>query len=670
MTSTAKSISLSPAVSQSSELDRTLIWLRRVLTQSWQFTTPSLDPSGWWLSKSTLATMLCIATLATTLLSQALVPIVLAAIILLVVAVPFLNRVLSSPLAHAGKLLSFVGTLVIFAVGLKAHLSGQTVQNGIIWPSSFVVTALGMAFLSWLVTVETYFDSENSALRQKFDLLRTRQSNLKVGDQILIKMGEVIPRDGILIKGMSSVDESPLTGVKRPVFKSKGDSIFAASINRDSEILVEVTQTAENDVIEKLFRLREESLRTKPAVAQHLHSYQAAIIILIAALFAGKLAYLTWIQPLPFFQAILQASPLLFLAPLTLVWLYRFLFDLIFLQAFGHRLIIKKACDLEKLAKVGCIFFNKTGTLTKGEFVYSQAFIEHGTNMGEFLSAIFSLESLSDHPLAYAVETHPWYPEIAKVPVRDFQNHAGLGVCGHIRFAGRWNECFVAVGNLRFLKRHRFHISRDMKFKVDELEEIGDTVILVAFDRQVRGIMSFSDLLRKDIRKVLNHLQKLGLETSLITGDTEKTVTHVIGKLGIKKVYSRCTPEEKAAKIEKERENALTVAMVARDLDNQSAFEKADLSISFDTGMAFLHHPSNILILGRDIKQLSWLFQKVIVAARLTKSHVIVHGGFFAVTALLGTFSLLPIAAAIVISTGFAVGICPFVKKYLMNEAL
>lgn len=668
MSSTPKSIPLPPAVSEIPEPSRVLIWLKRAFTGGWQFSPQEADPAEWWLAKSILASVLLVVALAANLFSKNLVQIVLTVTLMLVVAPPFLKQAFSSPLAHLGKLVFLGGSFLVFLTGLQLHFLGLSLSHKMLWPSPLAVTVLALVTLCWILSVESFFTAQNNRLMQKIKALRHRQSQLKIGDQVLIKAGELIPRDGLIIKGMSSVDESALSGSKRPVFKSKGDTVFAASINRDSEILIEITQETENDLIEKIFELQDQSLQSRPALEKNLIRYELAILILIAALFASRLAYLSFIQPLPFWQALSLSAPLLFLAPLGLLNLYHFLFDLIFFKSFEQRLIVKKSSDLEKLARIGCVFFNKTGTLTKGDFVYSQAFIERGTNMGEFLSAIFSLEIFSDHPLALAVETHPWYPEIARVPVRDFQSHAGLGVCGNIRLAGRRNETFAAVGNLRFLKRHRFNISRDMKFKVDELEEMGDTVVLVAFDRQIRGIMSFSDLLRKDIRKVLGRLQKLGLETSLITGDTEKTVTHVVGKLGIKKVYSRCTPEEKAAKIEKERENAVLVAMVAKDLDNQSAFEKADLSISFDTGLAFLNHPSDILILGRDIKLLSWLFEKVIVAGRLIKSQLLSHSGLFVLTATLSLFSLLPAVTAILASTGLALGVYPFVKKYLMLE--
>lgn len=641
--------------------------LRHAFTLGWQIMPPKNPDPVWWQAKSVLLGLLLIPALVAQILGLGQMEMAVASLAMVTAAVPLTQFCFLKGSRHSGKILALLACGLSFGIGVHtqiSHLSGLT----LLWPSPLILAIAGLICLSVLIATEVFLKQKNHLLEQSIEKNSFITSSLKCGDQVLIKAGDTIPRDGVIIQGMSSLDESPLTGVTRPSFKSPGETVYASTINRDSDILIEITGKPDENIINQLYNVRKTSLETRPPAEKKLQKYQQTLFWICLMLAAGLVSYRYFWSNQPLSESLAWSIPILFLAPLTMSVLYQILFSHTFNSSFIHRQIPRKASHLETLSRVGSVFFNKTGTLTKGQFVYSQAYIERGTNMGEFLSALFSLELLSDHPLAYAVETHPWHQEIQTVPVRGFQNHVGLGICGHVRLPGRKYECFSAAGNLRFVKRHRCNISRDMKSKADELEEMGETVILVAFDRQVRGLMSFSDLLRKDIGKVLRRLQKLGIETSLITGDTENTVTHVIGKLGIKKVYSRCTPAEKAARIEKERENGTAVAMVARDLDNLEALEKSDLSISFDAGVYFPHHQTDILILGRDINHLSSLFENAIIASRLIRSHFYLHATCFTAGTILTVLGFLPAIVALAGSAALSLGIYPFVWKYLFSD--
>lgn len=641
--------------------------LRHAFALGWQIMPPKNPDPTWWRAKSVLLGLLLIPALVAKIFALGQIEMAVATLAMVTAVIPLMQFCFSKGSHHSGKTLALLACGLSFGIGIHSQIT-HLPELYLFWPSSLIVAIAGLGCLSTLITIEVFLQQKNQLLEKSIEKNHVTTSSLKCGDQVLIKAGDTIPRDGVIIQGMSSVDQSPLTGVTRPSFKSPGETVYASTINRDSDILIEITGKLENNIINQLHTIRKNSLETRPHAEKKLHHYQQSLFWICLSLTAGFVFYRYFGVGQPLNESLAWAVPLLFLAPLTMPVLYQILFTHTFNSSFIHRQIPRKASNLETLARVGSVFFNKTGTLTKGKFVYSQAYIERGTNMGEFLSALFSLELVSNHPLAYAVETHPWHQEIQTVPVRGFQNHVGLGVCGHVRLPGRKYECFAAAGNLRFVKRHRCNISRDMKSKADELEEMGETVVLVAFDRQVRGLMSFSDLLRKDIGKVLRRLQKLGIETSLITGDTENTVTHVIGKLGIKKVYSRCTPAEKAARIEKERENGVAVAMVARDLDNLEALEKSDLSISFDTGIYFPEHQTDILILGRDINHLSSLFENVIIASRLIRSHFYLHAACFATATVLTALGFLPAIVALTGSAALSLGIYPFVWKYIFRN--
>ena len=648
-------------MTNSQTCEKFCLW-RSALTQGWRL-WPNNCVSGtpWWISKAVLASVFFAAQIFFEFIgTQALVT-TFALLIQGILFYPLLRSITGKISPGVGKIVFLFGAELALILGL----SDPALYGNSLWPSPVTVSSLALIALA-LVTAAEQKLTALLALRQQSSLLPSvPPTAFRIGEQILIKSGEIIPRDGIIIQGVSSVDESPITGMKRPVLKARGDRVFSASVNRDSDILIEITGDPHEDTIAKLAELRDKSLESIPAPQKLSLQYEIFVSLFLVLSAAIQTVLLITTQQQAIAPALFTSLPILFLAPLSLSFLHKLTFSLMGHGAFARRIILKNLSLLDKLSRVKALFFNKTGTLTSGEFLFSQAFIEKGTNMGGFLATLFSLESHSDHPLAYAMETHPWHPEITQQPVRDFQTHPGLGVCGTLKYPDGNGTYFAAVGNLRFVKRHRFNVSWDMKAKVDELEDMGDTVVLCGFDRQVRGIMSFSDLLRPDIGKTLRRIQKLGIETSLITGDTEKSVTHLIGKLGLKKVYSRCTPEEKAGQIEKERASGQIVAMVGRDFDNESAFEKADVSLALDTGVNFLNHHADILVLGRDIRLLSWLFEIAIAARRILNPTLMGHAGLTMLLAFLGFLGWLPAPVAVILSAGWMAVSAHFINKWL-----
>jgi cation transport ATPase len=252
-------------------------------------------------------------------------------------------------------------------------------------------------------------------------------------------------------------------------------------------------------------------------------------------------------------------------------------------------------------------------------------FIETGTNQGQFLTAFFSLEAACNHPFAAAIESHPWYNEIQKAKIGDFKLHPGLGVCGTIRARDR-REFFAAVGSLRFLKRLQMFISRDMKNQVEDLEAMGETVLLCGYDGQVKGIMSFSDVLRPQARSVLNRIKHAHIEPAIVTGDSEEAIAHLANSVGIKKVYSRCTPDEKASKIQREVAEGRMVGIVGSEDDDPECFKAAQVGISVDIGTRF-HDTPSILLMGSDLRLVSWLITQAQKHRRLTQVSFLVSLG-------------------------------------------
>jgi cation transport ATPase len=254
---------------------------------------------------------------------------------------------------------------------------------------------------------------------------------------------------------------------------------------------------------------------------------------------------------------------------------------------------------IQKAANLDYLFCEKTGTLTRGRFHYSQYALENGVNQGDFLSAIFSLEKESRHPLAKAMESHPWYVEIPVYPVRKIKEHIGLGICGEVCLPDGKPK-FIAVGNTRFLKRNQMYISKQIREKIEELEAMGETVILCGWDRQTKGVLGFSDNLRVDVQSFLDKVKKLKMKSIMITGDHDEMVGNLAYTKQLENIYTRCLPEEKANKIKNRQNKSKTVGLLGYKKAIGPAFDQADVSILF--GLTKIPEKDNsILILGRKL---------------------------------------------------------------------
>lgn len=613
-----------------------------VLRVFWQIKAPATEASEWWRAKSIAALILLLIHFGCVILArssgaamtiQILASLATACAAQLLVGIPIYWTVLAEFRIQKSKTLVALAALLSFALPLMVFFTGPAEMTLADYQPLNLAPVL-FAFLAYVLSVEKqaldhaeygldYLRSlrVETAYREAGGALETvATDDLKVGDTVVIYAGECIPRDGVILKGTTSVDESDLTGEFIPILKEKGDAVVGGSYNRDSDITLRLSQPREHDVLERMIQ------KTDAAMAEMGPLYGRSQTTTVTVLNLGFLAAIAcfvfhffW-RGQTLLNALSPALAILVALPWSLLVLSKLAVGGLMGAAMERGILFTRGKGLSLLSSLKAVFFNKTGTLTLGDFTYSQNFIESGTNLGECLSVAFSLEAYSSHPLAKAMQTHPWYIEIFKHPVNDAQNHPGLGVSGYLA-PRSYPPFFAACGNLRYMKRLRFHISKEMKSKIDDLEEMGETVVLCGYEtrsrvgshtrveRQVHGILSFSDTTRKGVRTTLRRLQRIGIETALITGDTEKTVTQLTGTLGIKKIHSRCTPEEKKSKIAKEKESGAKVAIVETDVTDNPALSAADLSLSIATGTAILDHPSDVLILGSDFSLIFWLMQ-------------------------------------------------------------
>ena len=410
-------------------------------------------------------------------------------------------------------------------------------------------------------------------------------SQIKQGDLIRVLPGEAIPCDGTVFAGTTRVDESMFTGDPLPLLKAKGEAVTGGSLNQDGAITVWVTQIPEAGFLEQLIRLAEGAVNS---CSKSVRWYRAAIVAVFLTASALAAGFFPILKP--------AISPAQFVI-LTALSAFPGLIAFIVLPKILHRaldqtirqgILLRNGSLFSLLAKMKVLFFDKTGTLTRGEFAFSQLLLEQGVNQETLLSAIFSLEARSSHPLAKGMKTHPWHLEIPKYEVKNFQSHPGLGLCGIIGEPGGLprggREHFVAVGNTRFLKRFQIQISRAMRERLEELETMGETVLVCGWDGLARGLISFVDTFRTDVKPMFDSLGKLHIKPVMITGDHGQEIAHLTYAHGLNQIYERCLPDEKINKIKKSREGGGIVGMVGSSLDESPVLAVSDIGMIIGAG--------------------------------------------------------------------------------------
>lgn len=509
---------------------------------------------------------------------------------------------------------------LLLAIGVDIYISLKVYfgQADVDYPAFYLTVILPFVVM-FVASVESYamkkslkdlnylygLQPKEAVKLDKGQLNTVLVENLVKGDILIVKPSEVIPVDGKISSGATSVDESMFTGETTILMKKQGDRVTGGTINRDGTIEIEVDLASGERFLDKLYELIGGFKKNANVYQQILDTSFPLLIILVALL--GSLIVMTGVFDVSHDMAWVRFLGILVAVGFFSVFrLNSIVTTLSIGRAVRHGLLLKSSDYIDTLARMDSIFMDKTGTLTKGAYTVSQVLLEHGVNQGEFLSSIFSLELDRKHPIAKGVKSHPWYLEVPKLKVKQVKENPGLGVCGIVsERVGK--ERFVAVGNQRFLKRNHMFVSRALREKIDELESIGETVILCGWNGRAQGLMSFADSLSMEVKPLLAGLSKLKVKPVMITGDHDEMIGNLNYAHGIEHVYTRCLPEEKAKKISNRQNDGEVVGMMARLVDQKEPFMQADIGLAIGVGTNIKDKPVEGFILGRSLRKVPQL---------------------------------------------------------------
>ncbi len=431
--------------------------------------------------------------------------------------------------------------------------------------------------------------------------------DVQIGDIIRVRSGEKIPVDGEVIEGESSVDESMITGESIPVDKASGDTVVGATMNKSGSFTYRATKVGADTMLSQIITLVEEAQGSKAPIqrlADTVSSYFVPIVIMLAWLTFG-----VWyvFGPSPaFLLAMLNTVAVLIIACPCAMGLATPTAIMVGTGIGAQRgILIRDAESLEIANKIRAVVFDKTGTLTNGRPEVTDVVSISKTSEDEVLRLAASVEKGSEHSLAESIVNYSEKRKIKLGTVSKFQAIAGHGVEGII---GK-NKTFL--GNRRLMEKEKIEYEH-AEGQISTLERAGKTVILLAVDGHLVGLIAVADTVKESAISTVSALQKRGIDVIMMTGDNKRAADAIASKLGIKNVLSEVLPDKKEAEIRKIQEKGIRVAMVGDGINDAPALAAADIGIAIGSGTDVAIEAADITLINKDLKS-------VVVAIDLSK---------------------------------------------------
>jgi Zn2+/Cd2+-exporting ATPase len=424
-------------------------------------------------------------------------------------------------------------------------------------------------------------------------------ASLQIGDHVLVKAGERIPADGMIIRGETSVDEAAITGESIPAEKQQHDEVLSGTVNLSGTITIQVTKTAEDSVFQKIVHLVQLAKSERSPSQLFIEKFENTYVkvVLLGALLMLTIPYfiLGWSFEDTFYRAMIflvVASPCALVAsimPATLSAISN-----------GARkgILFKGGVHLENLSNIKAIALDKTGTITNGKPVVTDMVLANNVNEEEVLKIIGSIEKQSTHPLAQAIVHYIQGKDIKlDAAVEKMTNSSGNGVSATIS-----NDIWK-IGKPDFIglaASQQFHNGKYLNY----IEE-GKTIVFVSKNKEVVALFALKDTVRGIAKKAIKNLQKAGIKTIMITGDHEKTASVIAKECGIDKFYANCLPEDKVKILKKLQKEYQNVAMIGDGINDAPALATANVGIAMGEGTDVALETADMVLMKNDLTKIT-----------------------------------------------------------------
>ncbi len=484
---------------------------------------------------------------------------------------------------------------------------------------------------------------EKATVKRDGEEVEVHVQDVKVGDVVVVRPGDRIPLDGVVVAGASSVNQAPITGESMPVPKREGDEVYAGTINEEGYLEIEVTRPSEETMLSKIVRLVEQAQREKSrteAFIDRFARYYTPLIIVLAVLVS-------------------LVPPLLFDQPFR-EWIYRGLVLLVIscpcalaistpvsmvsaiTSAARNGVLIKGGSYIEEIKNARVVVFDKTGTLTTGTPEVTDIIALNGTGEAELLRIAASLEARARHPLAIAIVAAAEERGIPLTEVSEFRALPGRGITGKVD--GR--EYFV--GSRMFISEKGVSLPEEL---VRRLEREGKSVVAVSTDSTLIGVIALRDRVREQAPAAVAELKRRGIKVVMLTGDNPRAAKAVAEALGIDEYYAELLPQDKVRIVEELLKKYEHVVMVGDGVNDAPALAKAHVGIAMGAmGSDVAIESADIALMQDDLSRVSYLID----LSRLTMS--VVRQNVAASISIKGSFAILAFPGYISLWLAVAIG--------------
>lgn len=478
--------------------------------------------------------------------------------------------------------------------------------------------------------------------------------DIMIGDIVVVKPGETVATDGVVVYGESSIDESMITGESIPIDKRVQDEVIGGTINKNGYLRIKATNVGSQTVLANIVEMVKRAKKSKPSIQRIADTAAMYFIPVVFSVAIGASIYWAlFAHASAQFLVTVFATVLVVSCPCALGIATPMVVSLGVGKAAKQGVLIKGGEYLEKLAHIDTVVFDKTGTLTSGKPEVTDVIPNDAHDEATILRFASSAEVKSEHPIAQAIVHKASKKNIQTLEVSEFNAVVGQGVIA------KYLEKTIFVGNPRTggagIDKQVSPIPEKFQSKISELESEGKTVVTVVTENSLVGLIAVADTLRNNAIQVVHEIKSMGKQVILLSGDREKTAIAIAKELGIEYVLAQVTPDRKTQEIQKlQIENKKRVAMIGDGINDAPALTQADVGIAMGSGTDIAMAAGHVILMKNDLSDVIYALRLGEYSLKKIKQNLVISFAYNSITIPIAAGILYPVTNGLILTPALA----------------